>query len=119
VLGYDSAHGRHHRHDRGEITPVNSASLEQIEATLSERVEPAGEGAHACERLKSELERMDTFFVRGRKYAKAAERGDALPLCTTVAFEDVASLLHVLTQKRVLLLEQVQETPSSISMLAK
>jgi len=36
-----------------------------------------------------------------------------------VAFEDVASLLHVLTEKRVLLLKQVKETPTSISLLAK
>jgi hypothetical protein len=32
VLGYDSAHGRHHRHCRGQVTTVGLASFGQIEA---------------------------------------------------------------------------------------
>ena len=32
VLGYDSAHGRHHRHFRGEVTLVDFAGFEQLEA---------------------------------------------------------------------------------------
>jgi predicted transcriptional regulator len=70
---------------------------------------------------KSEIrvERVDSFFERGRKLAKAADRGDAIPSSRVVAFEDVESLLHVLTEKRVLLLRQVGETPTSISGLAK
>jgi hypothetical protein len=32
VLGYDSAHGRHHRHCRGQVTTVGPESFEQIEA---------------------------------------------------------------------------------------
>ena len=70
---------------------------------------------------KSEIraERVDSFFERGRKLAKAADRGDAIPSSRVVAFEDVESLLHVLTEKRVLLLRQVNETPTSISVLAK
>src|SRR5208283_2929480 len=32
VLGYDSAHGRHHRHYRGKVTTVGFESFEQIEA---------------------------------------------------------------------------------------
>jgi predicted transcriptional regulator len=62
---------------------------------------------------------VDAFFERGRKLAKAADKGDAIPAGRVVAFEDVASLLHVLTEKRVLLLKQVKETPTSISLLAK
>ena len=65
------------------------------------------------------MERVDSFFERGRKLAKAADRGDAIPSSRVVAFEDVESLLHVLTEKRVLLLRQVNETPTSISVLAK
>lgn len=65
------------------------------------------------------LERVDAFFERGRKLAKAADKGDAIPSSRMVAFEDVESLLHVLTEKRVLLLKQVKETPTSISALAK
>jgi len=65
------------------------------------------------------VEREDVFFERGRKIAKAADRGDAIPPSRVVAFEDVESLLHVLTEKRVLLLRQVHQTPTSISLLAK
>ena len=65
------------------------------------------------------VERVDVFFERGRKLAKAADHGDAIPPSRVVAFEDVESLLHVLTEKRVLLLRQVNETPTSISLLAK
>ena len=36
-----------------------------------------------------------------------------------ISIEDVASLLHVLTAKRVLFLKQVRETPGSISSLVK
>ena len=32
VLGYDSAHGRHHRHYRGKVTTVGFKSFEQIES---------------------------------------------------------------------------------------
>jgi predicted transcriptional regulator len=65
------------------------------------------------------VERVDIFFERGRKLAKAADRGDAIPSSRVVAFEDVESLLHILTEKRVLLLRQIKETPTSISVLAK
>jgi len=65
------------------------------------------------------VERVGAFFERGRELAKAADRGDAIPSSRVVAFEDVASLLHVLTEKRVLLLKQIKETPTSISLLAK
>ena len=65
------------------------------------------------------VERVETFFERGRKLAEAADLGAAIPSSRVVAFEDVASLLHVLTEKRVLLLKQIKETPTSISLLAK
>jgi predicted transcriptional regulator len=65
------------------------------------------------------MEQMNTFFERGRRLAKAADQDEAIPFSRVVAFEDVDSLLHVLTRKRVLLLKQVQETPTSISVLAK
>jgi predicted transcriptional regulator len=65
------------------------------------------------------VEREDVFFERGRKLAKAADRRDAIPPSCVVAFEDVGSLLHVLTAKRVLLLKQVNQTSTSISLLAK
>ena len=60
---------------------------------------------------------MDKFFERGRKLARAADRGSVIAPSRIIAFEDVGSLLQVLTEKRVL--KQVKETPGSISMLAK
>ena len=70
-------------------------------------------------RTEIRVERVDSFFERGGKLAKAADRGNAIPHSRVVAFEDVESLLHVLTEKRVLLLRQVNQTPTSISLLAK
>ena len=65
------------------------------------------------------VEQVNAFFERGSELAKAADQGGLMPLSRVVAFETVESLLHVLTEKRVLLLKQVRETPTSISMLAK
>ena len=62
---------------------------------------------------------MDSFFERGRKLAKAADRGARIPASKVVALERVEDLLGLLTAKRVLLLKQLKETPSSISMLAR
>ena len=37
------------------------------------------------------VEREDVFFERGRRLAKAADQGDAIPPSRVVAFEDVES----------------------------
>ena len=65
------------------------------------------------------VEPLEAFFDRGRKIARALDRGERIPSSRVISFEDVASLLHVLTEKRVLLLKQVRDTPGSISSLAK
>src|SRR5271155_1487193 len=65
------------------------------------------------------VERLDTFFERGRKLARLADRGDPIPPSRVVAFDDIASLLQVLTEKRVLLLKQVKVAPGSISDLTR
>ena len=65
------------------------------------------------------VERLDTFFERGRKLARLADHGDPLPPSRVVAFDDAAALLRVLTEKRVLLLKQVKVSPGSISDLAR
>ena len=65
------------------------------------------------------VETVDAFFERGRKLAKAADRGGPIPASRVVAFEDVNDLLGLLTANRILLLKQVKQTPASISMLAK
>lgn len=65
------------------------------------------------------VESVKAFFERGRKIARALDRGERIRSSRVISFEDVSSLLHVLTAKRVLLLKQVRETPGSISSLAK
>lgn len=65
------------------------------------------------------VEPVDAFFERGRKYSRLVERGERIPSSRIVAFEDVESLLHVLTEKRVSLLREVKQTPASIAALAR
>jgi predicted transcriptional regulator len=65
------------------------------------------------------VEPVETFFRRGRRLAAAADKGERIPASQIVAFEDVQSLLHVLTEKRVALLQQLKEAPASISDLAR
>jgi len=65
------------------------------------------------------VEPVGKFFERGRTLAKLADRKERVPPVRVVAFEDVGSLLSVLTEKRVLLLKQVKQTPASIRVLAK
>lgn len=64
------------------------------------------------------VEGAEAFFERGRKTAKLADREIRIPLQSVIAFEDVESLLHVLTEKRVLLLREVKQSPASIAALA-
>lgn len=70
---------------------------------------------------KSEIrvEPSAKFFERGREIAKRADRGVTIPPSRILAFEDFASLLHVLTQKRIVLLKKVKEEPASIARLAQ
>ena len=71
------------------------------------------------QKIEIRVEPAESFFERGRKLARMADRHQPIPSSNVIAFEDIESLLHVLTQKRVLLLKQVKETPASISELAK
>ena len=70
-------------------------------------------------KIEIRVERVCAFFERGRRLAELADGGTPIPTSRVVPFEDIESLLHVLTEKRVLLLRQVKETPASISALAK
>ena len=65
------------------------------------------------------VEPVSAFFERGRKVTRLADRGDKIPPSRVISFEDMESLLHVLTEKRLLLLRQLKETPASISDLAR
>ena len=65
------------------------------------------------------VETAGAFFERGRKTAQLADRGKRIPHSRVVAFEGVQELLKVLSEKRVLLLTAVKDTPGSITDLAR
>lgn len=65
------------------------------------------------------VDSVDKFFARGRKHARLADQKRPIPSRRVVAFENVESLLRVLTAKRVLLLREVKEQPASIATLAQ
>ena len=65
------------------------------------------------------VEPVKGFFERGRNYARLADAGRHIPPSRIVAFEDVESLLHMLTEKRVTLLREIKEAPASIAALAR
>jgi predicted transcriptional regulator len=64
------------------------------------------------------VEGVEAFFERGRKYARLADCGERIPESRIIAFEDVETLLSVLTEKRVTLIKQVKQKPGSITVLA-
>ena len=70
-------------------------------------------------KLEIRVESVSEFFKRGRKIARMADLGEKIPPSRVIAFEDMESLLHVLTEKRVLLLRQLKKTPGSINDLAR
>ena len=65
------------------------------------------------------VESAEAFFERGRKYGALADSGARIPDSRVVAFEDVESLVAVLTGQRILLIRQLKEASASISDLAK
>lgn len=70
-------------------------------------------------KVEIRVESVEAFFERGRMGARLADRGMPIPESHIIAFEDMESLLHVLTAKRVSLIKEVKESPGSISDLAR
>jgi predicted transcriptional regulator len=65
------------------------------------------------------VERPALFFERGRRLARLADHGAPISPSRIVAFDGVEALLHVLSEKRIVLLRQVREEPGSIAGLAR
>ena len=55
----------------------------------------------------------EDFFKRGRKLAKAADRGEPLPDERIVSFEDPADLMKLITAARLALFRAIKEQPGS------
>jgi predicted transcriptional regulator len=73
----------------------------------------------AMKKTEIRVENVGAFFERGREYAKLADRGEAIPASRIIAFEEIGSMMHVLTEKRVLLLKEIKQSSGSISDLAR
>ena len=58
------------------------------------------------------------FFARGRRLAKAADRGKALEAVRTISFEDPADVMKLITETRLALFRAVKEAPGSITDIA-
>jgi len=65
------------------------------------------------------VEPVESFFSRGRRVARLADRRERIPESRVIAFEEATDLLRLFTPKRVLLLREIREAPGSISDLAR
>lgn len=61
----------------------------------------------------------EDFFKRGRKLAKAADRGEPLPDERIVSFEDPADLMKLITAARLALFRAIKEQPGSITQISE
>ncbi|WP_137719995.1 MarR family transcriptional regulator [Methylobacillus flagellatus] len=57
----------------------------------------------------------DDFFKRGRRLAKAADRGEQLADERIISFEDPADVMRLITVSKLALFRSVKEMPGSIS----
>jgi predicted transcriptional regulator len=60
----------------------------------------------------------EDFFARGRRLAKAADRGQSIPEERIVGFEDPAEVIKLITATRLALFRAVKEAPGSITDIA-
>lgn len=61
----------------------------------------------------------EDFFKRGRKLAKAADRGEQLPVERIISFEDPADVMKLITAARLALFRAVKEMPGSITQISE
>jgi len=61
---------------------------------------------------------VDEFFARSRERARKLDRGERIPATITVAFEEPADLMQVLSAERVRVLHAVRTRPIPVSQLA-
>ncbi|MFP3565479.1 HTH domain-containing protein [Paraburkholderia sp. SIMBA_030] len=58
------------------------------------------------------------FFARGKRIARAADRGEAIPETRIITFEDPADVAQLLTQARIGVFRSVKAEPASITAIA-
>ena len=59
------------------------------------------------------------FFERGRRAARAADRGERLQTERILSFEDPAEMMRLMTSARLALFRTVRDAPGSITDLAQ
>ncbi len=69
--------------------------------------------------LTIKLMEEETFFDRGRKLAKLADQGAAIPDECVISFEDPSEMLKLLSTARLALLKSIKEQPGSITALSE
>ncbi|MGF6604611.1 putative transcriptional regulator [Paraburkholderia sp. GAS448] len=58
------------------------------------------------------------FFARGKRIARAADRGESIPETHIITFEDPADVAQLLTQARIGVFRSVKAEPASITAIA-
>lgn len=61
----------------------------------------------------------EEFFKRGRRLAKAADRGEPIPDERIISFEDPADVMKLITVTRLALFRAVKDMPGSITDIAQ
>lgn len=61
----------------------------------------------------------DSFLKRGKRLAKLADAGKAIPQELVISFEEPGDLLRLLTAARLDLFRAIKEHPDSITCIAK
>ncbi|CAG9271580.1 conserved hypothetical protein [Paraburkholderia unamae] len=61
----------------------------------------------------------EEFFARGKRIARAADRGEAIPGEFRITFEDPEDLARLLTSGRIDLFRTVKAEPASITAIAE
>ena len=60
----------------------------------------------------------EDFFAQGKRIARAADRGEAIPETFSVTFEDPEDLAQLLTRARIGVFRAVKAEPASITAIA-
>jgi len=59
------------------------------------------------------------FFARGKRLARAADKGEALPEVHIITFEDASDIVPLLTEARIGVFQAVKAAPASITAIAE
>ncbi len=70
-------------------------------------------------KVSIDVQSKKAFFEKGKEISRLADKGLEIPTEKTIWFEDVRDFHKFLSEKKIQLLTQIREAPSSITELAK